>query len=204
MNGTSTNPDILTAIFKNILEAFGLSGVAEKAESGVPYITESAKFLAIHFLAKFSVFSAFFSFAMVILVAIYIYKFQTTRTQFVDKVSPKGKGKRTIVESEVNPKWEIVMGHVNSADPHRWKFAILEADIMLDELLDKLNLPGDNIGEKLKAVEPSDFFTIEDAWEAHKIRNAIAHEGSEFLINQREALRVVGLYGKVFKEFKII
>ena len=65
---------------------------------------------------------------------------------------------------------------------------------MLDELLNKLQLPGDTTGEKLKAVEPSDFTTIESAWEAHKARNVIAHEGSNILFNQREALRIVSLY----------
>jgi len=36
------------------------------------------------------------------------------------------------------------------------------------------------MGDKLKAVEKSDFNSIELAWEAHKARNMIAHEGSDF------------------------
>ncbi len=103
-----------------------------------------------------------------------------------------------------NPKWLIVEGHINSEDPDKWKLAILEGDIILGELLDNLNLPGDGIGEKLKAVEPKEFNTLDMAWEAHKIRNAIAHEGSDFHITQREAKRIVGLYKKVFEEFDII
>jgi transposase len=62
----------------------------------------------------------------------------------------------------------------------------------------------ESIGEKLKSIEPSDFTNIENAWEAHKIRNTIAHEGSEFLINEREAKRVIGLYESVFREFEYI
>ena len=60
------------------------------------------------------------------------------------------------------------------------------------------------MGEKLKAVEKSDFTTIESAWEAHKARNMIAHEGSDFLINQREIHRIISLYEAVFKEFYLI
>jgi hypothetical protein len=104
----------------------------------------------------------------------------------------------------VNEKWEKVVVHINSANPSDWKLAILECDIMLSDILEKMGYMQENIGDKLKSIEPSDFTNIENAWEAHKIRNQIAHEGSEFAINEREAKRVVGLYETVFREFEYI
>jgi hypothetical protein len=104
----------------------------------------------------------------------------------------------------VNKKWEKVLDHINSSNPSDWKLAILEADIMLDEMLDKMSYHGETMGEKLKSVEPSDFNTIDKAWEAHKIRNSIAHEGSDFLMNEREAKRVIALYKDVFDEFRYL
>jgi len=103
-----------------------------------------------------------------------------------------------------NEKWQKVIIHINSTNPSDWKLAILECDIMLGEILEKMGYMQPSIGDKLKAVEPSDFTNIESAWEAHKIRNSIAHEGSEFLINEREAKRVIGLYEVVFREFEYI
>ncbi|MDB5266605.1 MAG: protein of unknown function with transrane region [Parcubacteria group bacterium] len=103
-----------------------------------------------------------------------------------------------------NRKWEKVVAHINSANSAEWKLAIIEADIMLDDLLRACGYHGDSIGDMLKAVEPSDFLTIESAWEAHKVRNRIAHDGSTFDLNEREAKRVVALYEAVFKEFKVI
>ncbi|MES2214144.1 MAG: hypothetical protein V4465_02020 [Patescibacteria group bacterium] len=103
-----------------------------------------------------------------------------------------------------NQKWEKVMTHINSANSAEWKLAIIEADIMLDDLLRACGYHGDSIGDMLKAVEVSDFLTIESAWEAHKVRNRIAHDGSTFELNEREAKRVVALYEAVFKEFKVI
>lgn len=103
-----------------------------------------------------------------------------------------------------NPRWQKIQEHINSENPADWKLAILEADIVLDELLDKIGCIGSTISEKLKKVERSDFVTIESAWEAHKIRNAIAHEGSDFVITEREARRVIGLYEQVFQEFNIL
>ncbi len=108
------------------------------------------------------------------------------------------------VEPDVNPKWEKVVNHIESLNESDWRIAIIEADIMLGELLEKLSLPGDTIGDKLKAVEKSDFKTLDDAWEAHKIRNRISHDGQTFMMNQRDAKIVIGLYENVFKEFEII
>jgi len=104
----------------------------------------------------------------------------------------------------VNIKWERIESHIESLNENDWRLAILEADIILSDLLDKLSLPGDTIGERLKAVEKSDFTTINSAWEAHKIRNQVAHEGSEFKLSQREAKRVIQLYRDVFEEFEIV
>jgi hypothetical protein len=116
-----------------------------------------------------------------------------------------------VVSSKVEPpknqkttQWEKIVKLSESQNQSDWRLSIIEADILLDELLEKLQLPGETMGEKLKAVEKSDFTTIESAWEAHKARNMIAHEGSDFLINQREIRRIISLYEAVFKEFSLI
>lgn len=109
-----------------------------------------------------------------------------------------------VADVGINPKWQSILDHIETESQNDWRHAILEADIMLDDLLDKLGLPGETMGDKLKAVEKSDFTTIDSAWEAHKVRNQIAHEGGDFVLTQREARRVIDLYKKVFEEFEII
>jgi hypothetical protein len=110
----------------------------------------------------------------------------------------------TQAEVDINPKWRRVLSHLESQNESDWKLAIIEADIMLDEILDKLQLPGETMGDKMKEVEKSDFSTIDNAWEAHKVRNQIAHEGVEYVLTQHEARRVVALYQSVFEEFQIL
>jgi len=104
----------------------------------------------------------------------------------------------------VNERWNKVVANINSNNPSDWKLAILECDIMLGDILEKMGYMQESISEKLKSIEPSDFTNIENAWQAHKIRNQIAHEGSDFAINDREAKRVIGLYEAVFEEFEYI
>jgi len=103
-----------------------------------------------------------------------------------------------------NKRWERVVKLINSQNATDWKLAILESDIMLGEMLDAMGYRGDSIGEQLKQIEKADFTTLDSAWEAHKIRNSIAHEGEEFLITHREAQRVIRLFEDVFLEFRYI
>lgn len=106
-------------------------------------------------------------------------------------------------EAPRNERWEKILKYFDSENPSDWKLAILEADTLLDELVTRMGYQGDNLGEKLKSVEPSDFLTLPAAWEAHKVRNMIAHE-SDFFLAKREARRVIDLFEKVFSEFDFI
>lgn len=109
-----------------------------------------------------------------------------------------------VYEEKKNEQWEQVIKHINSANEADWRLAIIEADVMLDNLLRASGYHGETTGDMLKAVEKSDFTTIEDAWEAHKVRNRIAHSGTSFPLNEREAKRTIALFENVFKEFNII
>jgi hypothetical protein len=103
-----------------------------------------------------------------------------------------------------NLRWEKVLALLRSNNQSDWKLAILEADIILGDLLDAMRYKGETVADKLKNIEESDFRSIEAAWEAHKFRNTIAHEGSDFLVTEREAKRIISLYMQVFEEFSFI
>lgn len=97
-------------------------------------------------------------------------------------------------------RWEHILALASSGNPSDWRAAIIEADIMLSDLTDRMMLPGFSVGDRLKAATRDRFQTLNDAWEAHKVRNEIAHAGSQFLLTQREARRAIALYGNVFRE----
>jgi hypothetical protein len=103
-----------------------------------------------------------------------------------------------------NSVWLEVEQKINSVNPSDWRLAILEADILLFEMLEQMGLPGQNLGEKLKAADSSFFSTLNEAWQAHKVRNIIAHEGASYQLAYNEAKRVIDLYRRVFEEFFFI
>lgn len=98
-------------------------------------------------------------------------------------------------------RWNKVMEHMSSVNENDWRQAIIEADIMLEDLLVRLGYRGEGIGERLRRAEKGDFKTLDLAGEAHGIRNRIAHDGSNYPLNQIEAQRVIALYRQVFEEF---
>lgn len=110
-------------------------------------------------------------------------------------------GKKPVTEAPSNRRWSHIQTQLKSYNQNDWKQAIIEADTILEEMLEKIGYEGNSIGDRLKQVNPSDFLTLNSAWEAHKVRNKIAHGGSDFTMSRDEAERVVGLYKDVFKEF---
>ena len=101
-------------------------------------------------------------------------------------------------------RFDKIVSKSNSLNSSDWKLAIIEADTIIDEMVEKMGYYGENLGERLRVIESSDFLTLQDAWEAHKVRNQIAHDGDAFVLTDRETRRVIALYEKVFKEFKYI
>jgi uncharacterized membrane protein len=98
-------------------------------------------------------------------------------------------------------RWNSVIEHISSGNLNDWKQAIIDADIILDDILTKMGYQGESVGEKLKRVDQGDMKSIRDAWDAHMVRNRIAHEGSAFNMNQIEAQQTINQYKKVFEEF---
>lgn len=103
-----------------------------------------------------------------------------------------------------NELWESVRTRILSDNPSDWRLAIIEADIYLDKVLDQKGIFGDTLGDKLKQVMPEKLPSIQLAWEAHKVRNRIAHEGAEFTLTQPEARRVLSYFEIVFRDLEVI
>jgi hypothetical protein len=100
-------------------------------------------------------------------------------------------------ETEKDSEWQDILDHMASDNESQWKLAIIDADKLLEDALRDADYDGETIGDRLKMAESMGGFTsLQDAWEAHKVRNRIAHE-SGFILTNREARRAVELYKNV-------
>ncbi len=176
--------------------------VTEFFQNFTPFLKE---FFTSGKLGAFLVF--FFSFLLVLVVAWIAYSF--IRIKEIEK-EQEAKTNEILFSGDSpnteksNPRWLKVKEHITSNNPAEWRLAIIEADTILDEMTMKMGLAGENLGERLKNVEPSDFLTLQIAWEAHKVRNRIAHEGSAYDLPYKDAKQAIDNYEEVFKEFEFI
>lgn len=161
---------------------------------------ESIFYASVEKLIYLIYFALFLLFASLFTFLYYSYKFNNLLIE--ERIHGY---EEKIMSSDVhkNERWQRVIEHIESEHPNDWRIAILEADTILDEILTKMGYEGDTIADKLKQIERSDFQTLENAWEAHKIRNRMVHE-SDFMLSKREAERIIGLYRSVFEEFLFI
>ncbi len=99
--------------------------------------------------------------------------------------------------------WQKVRTRISSDDENERKLAIVSADSLIDKILELAGYQGANLGERLKNINSSELESLQDMWEAHKVRNRIAHE-PHLALSKQEAARTLAHYEKVLKELRYL
>ncbi len=160
-----------------------------------------------HFITDWGLFAALSLFISLLLLALLVYCVMRLRQVRHFEHERFEAASATVVAHDIprtHLRWERVLTEVTSDNEQNWRMAILEADIMLGELLDTLGYRGETMADKMRAVDRADFNTIDLAWEAHRMRNRIAHETSETALNPRDVRHTIDLYQRVFREFNFV
>jgi hypothetical protein len=110
---------------------------------------------------------------------------------------PEATGGRYIYE------WTQVKSGLENASDADAALLIIEADSLVDRILKDMNLPGETMGERLQALGEQRFESIDDLWEAHKLRNQIAHEGAKG-ITYGDAMWAIERYERALKKLDMI
>ena len=98
--------------------------------------------------------------------------------------------------------WAAVQKHFFAGDPNDLKIAVMEADNILNDALRYAGIRGTNLGEKLKNIKCSHMPNLEDVWDAHKLRNEIAHE-TNFTLKRDTVERALDAYGAALKNLGV-
>lgn len=75
-------------------------------------------------------------------------------------------------------KWQKILKDLAGNQEASWKLAVIEADNLFDSILKRMALPGKDMGERLSVIKPAQLKSLNEIWEAHKLRNRIVHEES--------------------------
>mgnify|MGYP001269318087 CR=1 FL=1 len=188
------SPDFL-GIIRNIAELFTGSDVS--ADSFVAtLVTLWDVFSVIAFLL-----SALF---IVGIIYSYIRIGQLSEIEAKALAEAEAEWKRRHAAAPEHKRWTAVKRHMQSESLNDWKAAIMEADIMLGEVLADNGFGGLTVGEQLNSASASNIRSVQDAWDAHKIRNRIAHEGANFSFTRSEAKEAMYKYQRIFEELEVI
>lgn len=103
-----------------------------------------------------------------------------------------------------NERWERVVELASGTSQGDWRRAILEADIMLGDVLHNIGYPGASVGEQLRHANPIQMTTLDVAWKAHKMRNDVAHAGESMTLSERDVRSTIDYYKRVFEELGAI
>jgi hypothetical protein len=145
---------------------------------------------------------------VVFLGLLFVIKKMSSEPVKPQKESAEVKEAQTAISSKGFPgaltaRWEEVIRHMDSNVEAQWRFAIIEADKLVDDLLRRAGFPGDGMGERLMNIKSGELQTIDDLWEAHKLRNRIAHDINYFL-RYTEAKRAIGQFEATLRELNAL
>lgn len=157
-----------------------------------------ASLLASEFITSLRRILSFFSMIFLVGIVMLIPKYNEAERRRRESLLPKASAHARI--SFHPEQWDIVLTHIESGNPSEWRVAIMEADKILADVVEGMGYVGASLGEVLKSMDEGDLKSINQAWEAHRARNRIAHEGLQYILTEREARRVIGLYQQVFQE----
>lgn len=111
-----------------------------------------------------------------------------------ESVASSGVSKKT-----TSKEWESVIEKIEKEDASSYRLAVIEADKILDNLLKKNGYVGEDMGERLKQITPTQLSNIDEVWQAHRVRNRIVHE-SDFKLTHPHAKRAIEIYQKALED----
>lgn len=133
---------------------------------------------------------------LLVFTTIRIFQIFEDEEPLYSTLSPDEAEKRTD-----NSRWAHIMALIESPNEGDWRQAIVEADIMLEEMLIERRYEGETTSERLQRADPDAFKTLPHAREAHEVRKELAHYGPSYRLDDNLAYRTIKNYEAVFIEF---
>lgn len=113
-------------------------------------------------------------------------------------LSYKPYGTRKIVK-----QWNKIKSRLDLSSEAEHKLAVIEADNLLNETLERMGYDGDTVGEKLKQITSIRLPDIDQILEAHKIRNNIVYD-PDYQLSLDQGQRALEIYEKTLQELQVL
>lgn len=184
---TATATSSLTSTIQQLEAAYGPQ--AQSAAKGAVAAYAGA-------LTTLEIISLVITAAFIVGIVIIIRKtgWLRVRLERIDDVILKSNRPKKTAERS----WGEVERHFFSGSDSDLKIAVIKADTLLDEALREGGIRGADLGERLRSLTAADLPEIDRIWEAHRLRNRIAHE-TDFVLKRDLAERALTVYEKALE-----
>lgn len=100
-------------------------------------------------------------------------------------------------------RWKNVLKRLETANEEEYKLAVLEADGMLDQALNRMGFAGDTLADRLQKVSTGIITNLPEVRQANAIRNNIVHD-PDYRLTLSEARRIIEVYQTAFEGLDLI
>ncbi|MBR3595136.1 hypothetical protein IKL45_02790 [Candidatus Saccharibacteria bacterium] len=114
-----------------------------------------------------------------------------------------GKRKYTFNKLEYQTDFLAIENSLTKENPQSYNMSVVEGDKLLDKALLEMGLSGRTMGERLKKCGKEKFSQTNAVWNAHKLRNQIAHEPG-FKLEYHQAKHALAIYKQALRDLGAI
>lgn len=111
--------------------------------------------------------------------------------------------KYTFNKLEYQTDFLAIENSLTKENHQSYNMAVVEGDKLLDKALMEMGLSGRTMGERLKKCGKEKFSQTNAVWNAHKLRNQIAHEPG-FQLEYAQAKHALNIYKQALRDLGAI
>ena len=106
-------------------------------------------------------------------------------------------------QSRIEKQWNKIKARLQEPAEAEWKVAVIEADMLVDDVLRRMEYPGDTMGDRLKSITKDQIRSLDSIWTAHKIRNRIVHD-PDIRMQHRDARDAIAGFESFLKDVGLV
>lgn len=105
--------------------------------------------------------------------------------------------------NKIKRQWQRIKARLETKQESHYKIAVIQADKLFDNLLERAGFPGASMDDKLKQAISAQFSNLDDIWKAHKLRNEII-KNIDQKIDYSDAKNAIYAYEKALEELEAL
>lgn len=121
---------------------------------------------------------------------------------FLVRSRQTSRGLSAADQAKIQNRWSEIELQMKKGGPSNFRQAVIEADKLVDYALQQLGVPGQTMGDRLKAANGR-FSNINDVWSAHKVRNQLVHEIDRELLSF-EVNKVIARFKRALTDLGVL